>query len=148
MSKITIAAVPAAQRPGPPLRSRNQSRPRLSADVITQLATRATPRDRWLLRMLAEHRVLTSIQIAQLAFGSPATARHRLIQLWRIRAIDRAQPFAASGSAPMHYVLGDAGAAILAAEAGSAVSDAGYGGTGPWEYSRPPVLPMPSAPTA
>lgn len=126
MSRILVNAVPAARRPGPPLRSRDQSRPRLSSDVITQLATRATPRDRWLLRMLAEHRVLTSIQIAQLGFGSPATARHRLIQLWRLRAIDRAQPFAASGSAPMHYVLGDAGAAMLAADARKAPSEIGY----------------------
>jgi len=76
--------------------------------------------------MLAEHRVLTSPQIAQLAFGSAATARHRLIGLWRMRAIDRAQPFTASGSAPMHYVLGDAGAAVLAERAGTTPKDAGY----------------------
>jgi hypothetical protein len=90
------------------------------------LAARATPRDRWLLRMLAEHRVLTSIQIAQLAYGAPATARHRLIKLWRMRAIDRVQPFTATGSAPMHYVLGDAGAALLAAEYGLTAAEAGY----------------------
>jgi hypothetical protein len=76
--------------------------------------------------MLAEHQVLTSIQIAQLAFGSAATARHRLIGLWRMRAIDRAQPFTAIGSAPMHYVLGDAGAAVLAERAGTTPRDAGY----------------------
>ena len=126
MSRIVVAAIPAARRPGPPLRSKNQSRPRLSADLVTELAARATPRDLWLLRMLAEHQVLTSVQIAQLGFGSPATARHRLIRLWRLRAVDRAQPFAASGSAPMHYVLGDAGAAVLAARAGTTVTEAGY----------------------
>jgi hypothetical protein len=126
MTRITIAAVPAAPRPGPPLRSQRQPRPRLSADVITQLAARVTPRDRWLLRMLAEHRVLTSIQIAQLAYGAAGTARHRLLTLWRLRAIDRAQPFTATGSAPMHYVLGDAGAALLAAEQGLTAAEAGY----------------------
>ena len=126
MTKIIITAAQAAPRPGPPLRSAGQSRPRLSADVIAELAARATPRDLWLLRMLAEHRVLTSFQVAQLAFSSPTTARHRLIQLWRLRAIDRAQPFTTSGSAPMHYVLGDAGAAILAARAGTTPRDAGY----------------------
>jgi hypothetical protein len=126
MTRITIAAVPVARRPGPPLRSQRQPRPRLSADVIAALAGRATPRDRWLLKMLAEHRVLTSIQIAQLAYGAPATARHRLLTLWRLRAIDRAQPFTATGSAPMHYVLGDAGAALLAAEQGLTAAEAGY----------------------
>jgi len=126
MTRILAAAVPAAPRPGPPLRSQRQPRPRLSADVITALAARATSRDRWLLRMLAEHRVLTSIQIAQLAYGAPATARHRLLTLWRLRAIDRAQPFTATGSAPMHYVLGDAGAALLAAEQGQTAAEAGY----------------------
>jgi Replication-relaxation len=126
MTRIPVTAVPAARRPGPPLRSQRQPRPRLSADVITALAARATPRDRWLLRMLAEHRVLTSTQIAQLAYGAPGTARHRLLTLWRLRAIDRAQPFTATGSAPMHYVLGDAGAALLAAEQGLTAAEAGY----------------------
>jgi hypothetical protein len=126
MTRILVAAVPAAPRPGPPLRSQRQPRPRLSAEVITALAARATPRDRWLLRMLAEHRVLTSIQIAQLAYGAPGTARHRLLTLWRLRAIDRAQPFTATGSAPMHYVLGDAGASLLAAEQGLTAAEAGY----------------------
>jgi hypothetical protein len=126
MSKIMITAVPAAPGPGPPLRSSGQARPRLSADVIAELAARATPRDVWLLRMLAEHRVLTSLQVTQLAFSSPSTARHRLVQLWRLRAIDRVQPFTASGSAPMHYVLGDAGAAVLASRSGTTPRDAGY----------------------
>jgi hypothetical protein len=94
--------------------------------VIAVLATRLTPRDRWLLRMLAEHQVLTSAQIAQLAYPSGDTARHRLIDLWRLRAVDRAQPWAPSGSAPMHYVLGDGGAAILAAEHGVTPASIGY----------------------
>ena len=34
------------------------------------LAGRLTARDRWLLRMLHEHRVLTTSQIIQLAFGT------------------------------------------------------------------------------
>ena len=125
MTPVPVAAVP-APRPGRPGRGTGQSRPRLGPDLTAQLAARATPRDVWLLRMLAEHRVLTSIQVAQLAFGSPATARHRLVSLWRMRAVDRAQPFTASGSAPMHYVLGDAGAAVLAARNGIAPAQSGY----------------------
>ena len=73
MTKIVVSAVPPAPRPGLPVRSVSQSRPRLSADLIAWLAARSTPRDLWLLRMLAEHRVLTSLQVAQLAFTSPST---------------------------------------------------------------------------
>ena len=126
MTKILVSAIPPAPRSGLPVRSASQSRPRLSADLIAWLAARSTPRDLWLLRMLAEHRVLTSVQVTQLAFTSASTARHRLIELWRMRAIDRIQPFTASGSAPMHYVLGDAGAAVLAGRAGIRPADAGY----------------------
>jgi hypothetical protein len=125
MTPVPVSAVP-APRPSRPARSTGQSRPRLTPDLTAQLAARVTPRDVWLLRMLAEHRVLTSIQITQLAFGSPATARHRLVSLWRMRAVDRAQPFTASGSAPMHYVLGDAGASVLAARAGITPAQSGY----------------------
>jgi hypothetical protein len=127
MSRLAVpAAVPPAPRPAPPLRPPRQPRPRLSPDLIAALAGRLTPRDRWLLAMIAEHQVLTSIQIAQLAYGAPGTARHRMLALWRLRAVDRAQPFTPTGSAPMHYVLGDAGAAILAAAAGLTPAEAGY----------------------
>jgi hypothetical protein len=127
MSRIIIpAAIPPAPRPSPPLRPPRQPRPRLTPDLIAELAGRLTPRDRWLLAMLAEHQVLTSHQIAQLAYGAPGTARHRMLLLWRLRAVDRVQPFTPAGSAPMHYVLGDAGAAILAAARGLTPAEAGY----------------------
>jgi Replication-relaxation len=127
MSRLIVpAAVPPAPRPSPPLRPHRQPRPRLSPDLIAALAGRLTPRDRWLLAMIAEHQVLTSIQIAQLAYSAPGTARHRMLVLWRLRAVDRTQPFTPTGSAPMHYVLGDAGAAILAAARGLTHAEAGY----------------------
>lgn len=127
MSRVIVpAAVPPAPRPGPPLRPQRQPRPRLSPDLIAELAGRVTPRDRWLLAMIAEHQVLTSHQVAQLAYAAPGTARHRMLVLWRLRAVDRVQPFTATGSAPMHYVIGDAGAAILAAARGLTPAEAGY----------------------
>jgi Replication-relaxation len=127
MSRIIIpAAIPPPPRPGTPLRPARQPRPRLSADLIAELAGRLTPRDRWLLAMIAEHQVLTSHQITQLAYGSPGATRHRMLILWRLRAVDRVQPFITAGSAPMHYVIGDAGAAILAAALGLTPSEAGY----------------------
>ena len=126
MSKVLVAVTPPAPRRPPGSGRPRRPRPRLSGNVIAVLASRLTPRDRWLLRMLAEHQVLTSSQIAQLAYPSGDTARHRLIDLWRLRAVDRAQPWAPSGSAPMHYVLGDGGAAILAAEHGVTPAGIGY----------------------
>src|SRR5437868_5230468 len=123
---IAPGAIPPPPRPGPPQRPARQLRSRLSADLIAELAGRLTSRDRWLLAMLAEHQVLTSHQITQLAYRSSTTATHRMLLLWRLRAVDRAQPFTPTGSAPMHYVLGDAGAAILAAARDLTPAEAGY----------------------
>ncbi len=68
--------------------------------------------------MLHEHKVLTSSQIAALAWPSLRAANLRLLQLYTWRVIDRFQPFVTYGTAPMHYVLDVAGAAILAREEG------------------------------
>jgi Replication-relaxation len=126
VNRVLVAAVPPPPGPRPPARIQRQTRPRLSPDLLAALAARLTPRDRWLLRMLAEHRVLTSVQIGQLAYGAAGTARHRLLRLWRMRAIDRVQPFTSPGTAPMHYVLGDGGASVLAAWSGLTAAQAGY----------------------
>ena len=95
-------------------------RPRLAAsgEYTARLANRLTERDRWLARMLYEHKVLTSNQIATLAWPSLRAANLRLLQLYTWRVIDRFQPFITYGTAPMHYVLDVAGAAILAREDG------------------------------
>jgi hypothetical protein len=90
------------------------------------LAARLTPRDKWLLALLHEHRVLTSTQVQAAAFPSARSARQRLRELYLWRAVSRFQPFRQLGSAPMHYVLGPAGAAVLAAEHGLEVKDLGY----------------------
>lgn len=126
MTHTPSSAVAPVARPGHPTRTSRYRRPRLSPDLLTELAHRLTARDRWLLQMLHEHRVLTSTQITQLAFGSEIRARHRLLRLWRLRAIDRQQPLVERGTAPMHYILGDAGAAVLAALHGISVKELGY----------------------
>jgi hypothetical protein len=90
------------------------------------LAGRLTPRDRWIIRMLHEHRVLTAHQITALAFPSSRSGRMRLRELYLWGVVDRFQPFITSGTAPMHYVLAPAGAAVLAAENGLDVKDLGY----------------------
>ncbi|MBB5801308.1 hypothetical protein F4560_001076 [Saccharothrix ecbatanensis] len=91
-----------------------------------QLAGRLTPRDRWLARMLHEHRVLTTHQITELAFPSVRAANHRLLDLFKWRVVDRFQPFVTTGTAPMHYVLDIAGAVALAYEDGLDPGKIGY----------------------
>jgi len=100
--------------------------PRVDADLLADAARRITTRDRYIARMCHEHRVLTTRQIAQLAFGSETTAQHRLAGLARLRVLDRIRPFTQTGSAPWHHVLGPAGAHILAAEDGLTIGDLGY----------------------
>src|SRR6201999_2997099 len=65
----------------------------LTTDHHTTLAGRLTPRDRWLVRMLHEHRVLTSTQLTQLAFTDTRLANRRLRELYQHRVVDRFQPF-------------------------------------------------------
>jgi len=91
--------------------SRSRADGRLGA-----VAARLTDRDRSLLRLIEEHRVFTTHQLAQFAFDSPETARHRILTLYRLGILDRFRPFQPAGSAPYHYVLGSLGAAVLAAE--------------------------------
>ena len=95
---------------------------------LAELAGRLTERDRELCRLVLEHRVLTSVHCAQLVFASPVTARHRLVILTSLRVLDRFRPTwqLGHGSPPWHYVLGPAGAAVLAAERGSTIAELGW----------------------
>jgi hypothetical protein len=78
--------------------------------------TRLTDRDRYLLQVLAEHRVLTADQIARLKFTDPNTARKRLVLLTRRGILDRFRDGVRPGSQAWRYTLGPLGAAIVAAE--------------------------------
>jgi hypothetical protein len=75
-----------------------------------------TDRDRSLVRLVAEHRVLTTGQLCALGFASIITARHRLAVLVRLGVLRRFRPHLEVGSAPWHYLLGPVGAALLGAE--------------------------------
>ncbi|MFE0178046.1 replication-relaxation family protein [Streptomyces sp. NPDC059002] len=95
------------------------TRPRPARDGdVAALARRLTGRDLWLARMLHEHRVLTTHQIARLAYTSARSAQRRLRTLHEHAVLDSFRPLTASGSAPEHYTLGPVGAALLAAHAG------------------------------
>src|ERR1017187_10171978 len=122
--------VPSSQLiPGSALRvSRQRGQGRLAAtpDLLAALAARLTTRDRWLLRILHGHRVLTTTQITELAFGTTRAATARLLTLYTHQAIDRFRPLAVTGSAPWHFVLGPAGAQVLAAEDAISIAQLGY----------------------
>lgn len=109
-----------------PRQARSGQRPANTDAHQAALAVRLTPRDRWLLRMLHEHRVLTSVQIQQLAFPSARSASQRLLELYRWRLVDRFRTFVPTGTSPAHYVLDTAGAAALAAEHGLEPKHLGY----------------------
>jgi hypothetical protein len=95
-------------------------------DHQARLSWRLTPRDRWIMRMVHEHRVLTADHITEMAFPSYRSGRLRLRELYLWNVLDRFQPFATVGTAPMHYVLGPAGATALAAEEGLDRAHLGY----------------------
>ncbi|MFD0201405.1 MULTISPECIES: replication-relaxation family protein [Saccharothrix] len=97
-----------------------------TAEHQAALAWRLTPRDRWIIRMVHEHRVLTAHQITALAFPSFRSGRMRLRELYLWGVVDRFQPYVTIGTAPMHYVLAPAGAAVLAGEDGLDVKELGY----------------------
>ena len=92
------------------------SRP--STGIPTALSALAwlTDRDRYLLGVLAEHRVLTADQIARLKFTDANTARKRLVLLARRRVLDRFRDGVRPGSQAWRYTLGPLGAVIVAAE--------------------------------
>ena len=91
-----------------------------------ELASRLTDRDRDVLRMLWDHRVLTTPQIARLGYGSDSRARHRMLALARYGAVERFRPVTPIGTLPLHFLIGKAGALVLAAEADQTLSEFGY----------------------
>ena len=110
-------------RPGRP---RSGGRLARSPQLAAELAARLTARDRWLLRMICEHRVLTTAQVTQLAFGTSRAATARMTTLYQYRAVDRFRPLAPAGSSPLHFILDEAGAMLLAAEDGITPAGLGY----------------------
>ncbi|UGQ13602.1 replication-relaxation family protein [Yinghuangia sp. ASG 101] len=94
-----------------------------AAAAAAQLAGRLTARDWWLIEMLHTHRVLTSTQILRLAYTARRTANARLRRLADHGVLDTFRPLQPTGSAPAHWVLGPAGAAVLAARRGTTVRE-------------------------
>lgn len=102
-----------------------RTRPARHTDVAA-LTRILTSRDLWLARMLHEHRVLTTHQITALAYTSLRSAQRRLRTLHQHALLDSFRPLTQTGSAPEHYTLGPAGAAVLAAHAGCDLAALGW----------------------
>jgi hypothetical protein len=84
---------------------------------------RLTERDRHLCRLLDDHRVLTTAQVADVGFTGDRRARMRLSELYGLDVVDRFRPQTWGTPAPYHWVLGPLGAALVAAEAGTDLTD-------------------------
>jgi hypothetical protein len=87
-----------------------------AGDRVLRVRARLTDRDLVLLGWLADHQVLTTVQIATALFGSVGFAQRRLLTLHRLDLLDRFRPLRpGGGSYPWHYVLGHVGAEFVAA---------------------------------
>jgi hypothetical protein len=97
----------------------------LPAAQLIALAGRLTAGDRQVCRLLADHQVLTTGLLALLLGTPPRTLQQRLTTL---RVVDRFRPHPSvgAGSAPYHCLLGEAGAAVLAADASATVDRPGW----------------------
>ncbi|MFI0411938.1 replication-relaxation family protein [Actinomadura sp. 3N508] len=92
------------------------------------LASRLTQRDHYVLRALWDHHVLTTRQIAQLAYPNADRARRGMLRLTNLGAVERFRPLLppGRGTAPLHYTIGEAGAYVIAADQGIPFADLGY----------------------
>jgi hypothetical protein len=98
----------------------------MTPEMIADLAYRLTARDRKLLTLVWEHRVLDTAQLTTLFFPSPERARQRLNRLHGLHALLRFRPWTPTGSKPWHWVLGPTGAHVLAIEEGQTIAEFGY----------------------
>ncbi|MFI6320999.1 replication-relaxation family protein [Nonomuraea sp. NPDC050556] len=101
---------------------------RHSPQSLVRLAARLTDRDRQLLHIIQEQRVLTLAQLALMFFDNEDLARKRLRTLHDLGLLERFRPRLpmGMGTAPYHYVIGPAGAAVLSAQNEGALSTADY----------------------
>ena len=98
------------------------------AEPLAALAGRLTAGDRQVCRLLGDHQVLTTGLLTLLLGTPPRTLQQRLTTLTTLKVVDRFRPHrpVGAGSAPYHYLLGEAGAAVLAADANATVDRPGW----------------------
>ena len=106
--------------------TRRRQGPKEKDDRLFELARHLTERDHELCRLLFEHRVFTADQVADLGFGTRRKAQQRLLTLHRLEVVDRFRPNSWSASSRFYYLLGPAGAAVVAAERGVEMAELGW----------------------
>jgi Replication-relaxation len=96
---------------------------------LAALPQHLTPRDRQIAVDCFEYRVLTTGQLERLHFTAPRAGRRRLLTLYELQVLDRFRPrlTLGQGTAPYHWVLGEAGSHIVAAQLGVPRQELGYG---------------------
>lgn len=88
-----------------PVASRARRRRPTPADLLT-VVQQLQPRDHVIAALLAEHRTLTTSQLAAVLFDAPSTARARLYRLRQLRWVDRFTPVHAGQRRQTHWVAG------------------------------------------
>lgn len=96
----------------------DRGRPGTAGNDLAGEMRRLTSRDRWLLDLLDEHQVLSTEQIAALAFGTAVAARMRLARLHERGVLARFRDCVQPGSQAWRWCLGPLGAAYIAARDG------------------------------
>jgi hypothetical protein len=89
-----------------------------AAQPLAALAGRLADLDQQVCRLLADHLVLTAGLLTLLLGVPPRTLQQRLATLTALGVVERFRPHqpVGAGSAPYHYLLAEAGAAVLAAD--------------------------------
>ncbi|WP_160051524.1 replication-relaxation family protein [Nocardiopsis sp. FR26] len=82
---------------------------------------RIMPRDLQVVGGVHDHKVMTTEHLHRLYFPGVGerSVRHRLLRLHGYGLLDRFRPLSLRGSSPHHWVLGSAGARLLARERGA-----------------------------
>jgi hypothetical protein len=106
----------------------NKPPSRPAADELSVVAGRLSGRDRQLCRLLCDHQVLTTDQLAHLLAAPRRTLQQRLGELTALQVVERFRPHTGvgAGSAPYHYLLGETGARVLATEAATTLEGLGW----------------------
>jgi hypothetical protein len=86
------------------------------SEKALQAASFLTSRDRRICMDLYEHKVLTTSQLTDLHFNSQRVTERRLLKLYQLGVVQRFRPASEMGSYPFHFLLGDLGAQVVAAE--------------------------------
>jgi hypothetical protein len=101
---------------------------RVTAEHALKLAEHLTDRDRCIAVECYEQHVLTTDQLRRLYFTRTRLATRRLNTLYELRVLDRFRPMKprGEGTAPYHWILDEAGAAVVADYKGIAVDELRY----------------------